>query len=130
MSGVAPRSVHTQYAPRPDAPSQARELLAASCREWAVPQYLETGALVVSELVTNAVRHAETDIGLDLTLTGEGLTVAVHDEGAGAPAIVPPAERLAGGRGLAIVESLSAEWGVETGQRGKTVWCRLDLPDL
>lgn len=135
MSGVVRRSVHTRLTPHSGAPGQARAVLAASCRDWAVPQFLEPGALAVSELVTNAVRHAGTDIGLDLTLTGEGLTVAVHDGGGGEPAIVPvavPAVGLStGGRGLAIVASLSADWGVEsdqTEQGGKTVWCLLRRP--
>ena len=130
MNGTTRRFVRTRLASRPETPSRARGILAASCRDWACPQYLESGSLAVSELVTNAVRHAGTDadIRLDLTFADDGFTVAVHDEGDGEPAIAPDRGLQAGGRGLAIVASLSAGWGVEAEGDGKTVWCRLPAP--
>lgn len=127
MRDVSQHSVRTRLAPTADAPAQARDFFAASCRGWATPQYLEAGTLAISELVTNAVLHAGTEIRVELILTGAGLTVAVHDGGDGEPLIVPPDRRLLGGRGLAMVAKISAAWGVHATDGGKTVWCRFDV---
>jgi anti-sigma regulatory factor (Ser/Thr protein kinase) len=108
------------------APGQARDFLAAQCRSWGVPEFLERGALVISELVTNAVRHAGTDIHVALSLRGTGFTMTVHDFGRGEPHVVPPDQRVIGGRGLAMVDRLAESWGVDTDRDGKSVWCRLE----
>jgi anti-sigma regulatory factor (Ser/Thr protein kinase) len=107
------------------APRAARDFLAMKCREWDACRFLEPASLVVSELVTNAVRHAGTDIRLDLELAGAALTVAVHDSGTGVPYVVPPERRLLGGRGLAMVERVAESWGVAADEDGKSVWCRI-----
>jgi anti-sigma regulatory factor (Ser/Thr protein kinase) len=85
-------------------------------------------ALVVSELVTNAVRHAGLaagePIGLDVMSTNGYLRVAVHD---GGPGFDPPGRNrepgVSGGFGLPIIAALSDEWGVERSAGGCTVWC-------
>jgi anti-sigma regulatory factor (Ser/Thr protein kinase) len=114
-------------APEPSAPGQARDFFAARCLQWGAPQFLEPGVLVVSELVTNAVRHAGTEIRLGLELDGAVLTVAVRDGGAGKPHVVPPDQRIDGGQGMAMVAKLSEAWGVDTVDGGKSVWCRLEV---
>lgn len=111
--------------PRADAPRLARDFVAQACREWRAPGWDASGTLITSELVTNAVRHAGTDITLRLERTPAGLVIAVDDGSGGDPHIVPAEQRLGGGRGLAIVEQLAAEWGVSTRTGGKTVWARL-----
>lgn len=116
--------------PAPDAPGRARDFVADTCRRWKVPSFLETGLLIVSELVTNAVVHAGTALRVTLSLASGVLTVAVHDQAPGMPRIIPPEQRgLFGGRGLAMVADLADAWGVDAGRVGKTVWCRL-VPDV
>jgi anti-sigma regulatory factor (Ser/Thr protein kinase) len=90
-------------------------------------------ALVISELVTNSVRHA--GVGPDQTLTVECATLAdrlrvtVTDPGSQlAPHLRSPDQVASGGYGLRLVESLSSAWGVTHGATGTTsVWCELPL---
>jgi anti-sigma regulatory factor (Ser/Thr protein kinase) len=86
--------------------------------------------LVVSELVTNAVRHGSGPIVLTLADTGGGVRVGVHDHGRRLPETRRPDSRSPGGRGLRMVERLSASWGVERSRagHGKTVWAILATP--
>lgn len=111
--------------PEASAPGRARSFVEAVCRRWSAPEFAVDGGLVVSELVTNAVRHAGTAIVIRLVLGEGGLTVRVADQGPGVPHVVPPDERLVGGRGLAIVEELADAWGVDADRGGKAVWCFL-----
>jgi anti-sigma regulatory factor (Ser/Thr protein kinase) len=78
---------------------------------------LQEARLLVTELVTNSVRHAgvgrESSIGLALLLTPSALTVAVTDPGPGfRPEVVTPDLEQEGGRGLFIVDQLADRWGV------------------
>jgi anti-sigma regulatory factor (Ser/Thr protein kinase) len=89
-------------------------------------------ALVVSELVTNAVVHARCGAGRQVALAlvrGEGaVRVEVRDSGRGVPVprgAVPFTEE--SGRGLAVVAAVAADWGVREEVVGKTVWALLAL---
>lgn len=87
--------------------------------------------LVVSELVTNAVRHGAGPITLFLADTVGGIRVRVQDRGRRLPEARHPDPRSPGGRGLRVVEQLSSEWGVERSRdgRGKTVWAVVMAPE-
>ena len=94
---------------------------------------VETAALLTSELVTNSVRHCPQGggIAVDAYRTRAGrLRVRVSDDGAAMPEVRTPAPDDVGGRGLVLVEALTAAWGVEprTGG-GKAVWFLLPLAD-
>lgn len=118
-----------QLAPVSGAPGRARAFLTRFVRAKDAGQYAEDGQLVVSELVTNAVQYACTEMSVDLTLTRAGLRVGVYDDGPGEPHITPAAQREIGGRGLAVVASLAQEWGVQFAERGgKRVWCLIPAP--
>ena len=85
-------------------------------------------ALVVSELVTNAIRHAGLGAGdpidLDLMTNDGHVRVAVHDGGPGFDPSAPNGDpTFPGGFGLSIIAALSDEWGVESDLDGCTVWC-------
>lgn len=87
---------------------------------------MEAGSLVLSELVSNAVRHTGTEVEVRLQLADGRLKIEVHDEGGGRPAVVPLERRTIGGNGLDIVSRLSESWGVNPDANGgKSVWCVL-----
>ncbi len=108
------------------APRSARDFLTAVCTRWDVTHFLNSGGLVLSELVSNAVRHAGTEVEVLLQLDRERLLIQVHDKGDGLPAVVPEPLRTIGGNGLDIVSRLAESWGVTPDPRGgKSVWCVL-----
>jgi anti-sigma regulatory factor (Ser/Thr protein kinase) len=85
--------------------------------------------LVVSELVTNAIRHGRPDVVLGLEPLDPGLRILVSDCGEALPIAqqLPPDPDAPSGRGLLIVASTAAAWGVRRndGEPGKTVWADL-----
>jgi anti-sigma regulatory factor (Ser/Thr protein kinase) len=90
-------------------------------------------ALVLSELISNALRHATPLPGFTLRacwrLLDDSVEIAVSDGGAETvPTVGNPTGWAVGGRGLGIVDRLSLRWGV-SGEDGKTtVWARLPVP--
>lgn len=90
---------------------------------------LDDAELLVSELVSNAVRHGGSSIRMSLVSQARSLTVSVFDAGADLPAMrLQEVDRtVASGRGLRMVEQLADDWGVDVDDngRGKAVWFRL-----
>ncbi|MFD8485865.1 ATP-binding protein [Streptomyces sp. NA03103] len=116
----------------PDAVRTARSLVRRTLREWELDSVVDIAALLVSELVTNALRHATGPIGVRVVRGPAGaagiLLVEVSD-----PLPDPPRERVAhpddeDGRGLQLVASATRRWGTRPGEAGKTVWFELALP--
>lgn len=114
--------------PEPRSVGRARELARGQLLAWDLDDLVDTTELLVSELVTNALRYGEGEIRLRL-LRDRTLVCEVWDAG-----LVQPRRRRArdtdeGGRGLQLVGLLSAAWGSRRTPRGKTVWFELPLPD-
>ncbi|MET7638271.1 SpoIIE family protein phosphatase [Streptomyces sp. NPDC005438] len=112
----------------PRSVARARELACQQLALWHVDELADTTELLVSELVTNALRHGEGSIRLRLLLD-RSLVCEVWDAG-----LVQPRRRRArdtdeGGRGLQLVQMLSVGWGSRRTPYGKTVWFELPLPD-
>ncbi|MGH3744354.1 MAG: ATP-binding protein [Mycobacteriales bacterium] len=87
-----------------------------------------TVALVVSELVTNAVLYGHGAGTMLLRLGPDRITVEVSDRSAAVPTTRPAADDSEIGRGLHIIEAASLGWGVRAQGEGKVVWCDLPLP--
>jgi anti-sigma regulatory factor (Ser/Thr protein kinase) len=87
------------------------------------------GELVVSELVSNAVRACRQQVTVGVQVHHRWVGLTVRDGSPGLPVLHDPAPREVGGQGLRIVAALTTEWGAhpEPGG-GKTVWCHLPLP--
>jgi anti-sigma regulatory factor (Ser/Thr protein kinase) len=82
--------------------------------------------LLVSELVTNAVRHARSDeFEVRLEVRRDALRLEVHDEGAGFVPRIAPSGNGTGGYGLYIVDRLADRWGVER-DPGGVIWLEVD----
>jgi anti-sigma regulatory factor (Ser/Thr protein kinase) len=108
------------------APRTARAFLAAACCGQHEAEVVAEAQLLVSELVTNAVRYGAPPIELQIRCAGDDhLQVRVRDSEPRTPtprAAGPDAE---GGRGLLLVDLVSAEWGHEDDADGKAVWFTL-----
>jgi anti-sigma regulatory factor (Ser/Thr protein kinase) len=114
----------------PSAPAKARDAIAA-LKERVGPAVLADATLLVSELVSNAVRHGHADdenhhVIMYIALSPERLRVEVCDGGPGFDPRNPPPPRPDSGRmGLLFVDKLSSRWGVSTDD-GACVWFELD----
>ncbi len=133
---VAPGAKHDvrcRLPARPKAVAEARRALVG----LALPrQTRDDLALVVSELVTNSIRHAglsaNDEIGLHVKNGDARVRVAVHDGGHGFTPPEPASDPLAvGGQGLPIVARLSEAWGVlsDRPREGCTVWCEIAVDE-
>ncbi|MFF7750790.1 SpoIIE family protein phosphatase [Streptomyces sp. NPDC007971] len=102
--------------------ARARRLIRDRLLDWGLPQAVETAQLLVSEVVTNAVRHGGGDrIGLRLVRT-EALLCEVTDDEPDLPAMLGPGPYDESGRGLRVVSRLAREWGATASGHRKTVW--------
>jgi hypothetical protein len=114
------------------APEVARVLVKEACEEWGVRRLSRLGQLIVSELVTNGVVHARTELQVTVRFSGRTLSLAVRD---GDPRLLHPAGEGTGadghgyGRGLLIVDSMADSWGCTSTADGKVTWATIDLPD-
>ncbi|MEV0225463.1 SpoIIE family protein phosphatase [Streptomyces sp. NPDC050704] len=115
----------------PEAVRHARRFTRRTLRVWGVAEESDAILLVVSELVTNALVHTEGQVRLDLTLINNRLRLAVADASPRTP--IKPTSigwEATGGRGILLVEALSAAWGTVPVSGGKQVWAELVLTDL
>lgn len=135
---VAPNEVTFRLSRRRSSVRRARAVLYAVLGTWGAGQdVLETGELVLSELVTNALRvrvprDRLVGVRIEWLVEDDLLSLEVSDAGEGKPEVRAPGEDETGGRGLLLVEALAHRWGFE--QRacgiGKTVWAELKAPHL
>lgn len=118
--------VHAEQTLVPDrcAPATARASVRAACAP-AFPQLVDDALLLVSEVVTNAVEHGRAPVRLSVDCDPDGITVAVEDGSPTLPRTRRIDRRRHSGRGLVLVQSIAAEWGVRRTGNGKQVWFRL-----
>ena len=106
---------------------RARMLVRRRLRRWGLAELIPTAELLVSELVTNAVRYAQGSIALRLVREG-GLVCEVLDDSAALPRLRHAGDEDERGRGLQVVSQLAQHWGARRTLSGKVVWCELPLP--
>ncbi|MCX5007939.1 SpoIIE family protein phosphatase [Streptomyces sp. NBC_00638] len=112
----------------PEAVRHARRYTRRALRTWGVSAYVDPALLIVSELVTNALVHTDGQVRLDLTLINHRLRIAVADNSPRTP--IKPTSigwEATGGRGILLVEAMSATWGTVPVSGGKQVWSEIAL---
>jgi serine phosphatase RsbU (regulator of sigma subunit) len=105
--------------------SAARAWVRSTLATWELEPMVELGELLVSELVTNALRHANGPIELTALLLDDVVTLGVSDADQPLPRLRKAKAADEGGRGLQLVAMLSARWGARPTAEGKVVWCEL-----
>ncbi|WP_354642131.1 ATP-binding SpoIIE family protein phosphatase [Kitasatospora camelliae] len=113
--------------PRHETPSRARRLAAHALRRWGLEHLAESTELMVSELVTNAIRHATRPVTLRLVRTSL-LRCEVGDDNAELPRARRAGPEDERGRGLHIVSRCADRWGATRLGGGKVVWFEQRLP--
>jgi len=112
--------------PEPSSAARARTLTREQLKAYPTDTS-ETVALLVTELVTNAILHARTPMQLTLEARPGHVRICVQDESPDQPAVRHYASDAVTGRGLALVEQLASSWGVDSTPLGKVVWCEVPI---
>jgi anti-sigma regulatory factor (Ser/Thr protein kinase) len=132
MNAMAPtrpteqQGCRLRLAAGPTAPAEARRQVQAAIRAWDVPVDPDVASLLTSELVTNAIRHEPgRTITVGITCSQAELRVDVHDTSRRLPVLMDAPADAEAGRGLMLVATLAADWGVYRDPAGKAVYLTL-----
>jgi anti-sigma regulatory factor (Ser/Thr protein kinase) len=104
---------------------EARSNVAATLEQWHFDGLVDTARLLTSELVTNAVLHARTEMTLSIEEQDGGIRVSVTDSSPVSPALRRHSSNSTTGRGLQLIDQLADAWSVDDDNGGKTVWFAL-----
>jgi serine phosphatase RsbU (regulator of sigma subunit)/anti-sigma regulatory factor (Ser/Thr protein kinase) len=115
----------------PEFPSvrEARMLIRDPLKRWGLEDLVPVSELLVSELVTNAIKYAKGEILLRLVLESDSLACEVHDSSPALPRVLQVDKDAENGRGLHVVSQLAARWGARRTHSGKVVWCEQTVPE-
>jgi anti-sigma regulatory factor (Ser/Thr protein kinase) len=107
--------------------AEARSITCDTLETWGLPSLQAVACLLVTELVANVVRHAGWPSELTIRRRGDRVHIEVSDEDPSPPRRLHEMGLAASGRGLALVEDLSEDWGYNRAERGegKVVWFEL-----
>lgn len=120
--------VWREFCPEPGAVARCRWFADEHCGQWRVDSRTrQVTGLILTELATNAIIHAQTRFTVALRLTPAYLHIAVRDHN---PQPARPWEAPnplgRGGRGLMLVRALSAAWGTDAAPGGKVTWAAVE----
>ncbi|WP_425281779.1 SpoIIE family protein phosphatase [Streptomyces vinaceus] len=128
FDGIAPSDVAYWFLdPEETAPGRARRFARRALTRWGLEELQDSLELLVSEVVTNAVRYAERPVTLRLLRT-DVLRCEVGDDSPQLPRQRRARETDEGGRGLFLVNRMARRWGATRLSSGKVVWFELPLP--
>jgi anti-sigma regulatory factor (Ser/Thr protein kinase) len=114
-------------APKLTSVREARSVLAEPMKRWDLEDLIPTTELLVSELVTNAVRYSRGEVTLRL-VNERALVCEVLDNSGALPRLRQASGEDENGRGLQVVRQLAHRWGARRTATGKVVWCEQPLP--
>ncbi|MFG2971906.1 SpoIIE family protein phosphatase [Streptomyces sp. NPDC048331] len=128
FDGIAPSDVAYWFLdPEETAPGRARRFARRALTRWGLEELSDSLELLVSEVVTNAVRYAERPVTLRLLRT-DVLRCEVGDDSPQLPRQRRARDTDEGGRGLFLVNRMARRWGATRLSSGKVVWFELSLP--
>ncbi|MEK2475246.1 MULTISPECIES: SpoIIE family protein phosphatase [Streptomyces] len=128
FDGIAPSDVAYWYLdPKAQTAGQARRLARRALARWGLDELSDQLELLVSEVVTNAVRYAERPVTLRLLRT-DVLRCEVGDDVPQLPRLRQARPSDEGGRGLYLVNRMARRWGATRLSMGKVVWFELSMP--
>ncbi|MCX4527820.1 MULTISPECIES: ATP-binding SpoIIE family protein phosphatase [unclassified Streptomyces] len=128
FDGIAPSDVAYWFLdPEETAPGRARRFARRALTRWGLEELQDSLELLVSEVVTNAVRYAERPVTLRLLRT-DVLRCEVGDDSPQLPRQRRARDTDEGGRGLFLVNRMARRWGATRLSSGKVVWFELPLP--
>ncbi|EDY58537.2 magnesium or manganese-dependent protein phosphatase [Streptomyces sviceus ATCC 29083] len=129
LSGIEPDDVaEWRISLDPGEVARARAVVREQLRDWGLAKLADGAEFMVSELVTNAVRHSHSR-PVELRLVrGDTLLCEVDDDDHDLPNLLSAGPTDEQGRGLRVVSTLAREWGASRTKAGKTVWFELTLP--
>ena len=106
---------------------QSRAFVRRVLASWGRDRYEEAGTLLVSELVSNAILHARSDVEVELAEVDDQVVLAVRDESPSLPVVRRHTREAGTGRGLWLLDHYSSQHGVDVSVRGpgKQVWAVL-----
>lgn len=124
---IRPATLFLPY--EPESARDARHLVHDKLREWELDDLVDDAQVIVSELVTNAVRHTGCHGRMAVTLrrrTADTVRLGVRDGSRSVPCVIAAGERAVGGLGMVLVGDLAkGRWGVDVEPYGKTVFADL-----
>ncbi|MGW1622264.1 ATP-binding SpoIIE family protein phosphatase [Streptomyces sp. NPDC002172] len=126
LNGIAPEDVaEWRLALDPAEVRRARAVVREQLHDWGLARLADPAELMVSELVTNAVRHSHSRPVQLRLIRGETLLCEVDDDDHTLPTLLGTDPGAEAGRGLRVVATLAREWGTSRTTAGKTVWFEL-----
>jgi anti-sigma regulatory factor (Ser/Thr protein kinase) len=111
--------------PSPHGPAQARAAVAKWAGELGIERLCDDLVLIVSELVTNAIRYGEPPVRLSVSADTRTVTVTVVDAAPSQPVRRQVPDEAEGGRGLLLIDLLTECTGVRSEPPGKAVWAEV-----
>ena len=121
--------LQANFPPVPASAADARRLVGHALEQWGLAAAEETALLLVTELISNGVRHANTALNLVLTYDGSHIHVGVSDEDDHPASMRQATPASHHGWGLRLVDRLSSDWGTVVDPLGKTVWFDLEVDE-
>lgn len=126
-AGGSCRAWHIVIPAARQAPGLARRATGEVLTSWQIAHLAESAVLIVSELVTNSVKHSTGSLlRLQMQITGTWLRIEVHDADPRWPQPSTPTGLDESGFGLVLVDALADRWGVCDNATGKAVWAELE----
>ncbi len=130
ISRISELRIQTSLPPSAASAAGARQIVSRALGDWGLVDAEETTLLLVTELVSNGVRHANTPLTLTLSYDGTRIRIGVSDEDRSPPTLEAASVKTHHGWGLRLIGGLSSNWGTIINPDGKTVWCDLKVNDL
>jgi anti-sigma regulatory factor (Ser/Thr protein kinase) len=128
---IAKSSETLRLPPEARSSSMSRRFVEHALARWQLQALSDVAVLLTSELVTNAIVHAQTEVAVTITRDdSRTVTVAVSDRSRSEPRRARHSDESATGRGLGILDALASSWNVAVGSDGKTVTFTLSHPTV